>query len=181
MNREDLTDRIKGAAEKAVRRAEAIARRYYAIDLPPADIAFTLRGRCAGQARLHPNDRMELRFNLALLAENSDDFLSRTIPHEVAHLVVFWRARGQNRRPRPHGPEWQQVMCDCFRQDPLRTHAYRTTPARIVRRSFRYACNCREHFLTAIRHNRMSRHRQLQCTHCHSRLVFLGRVDDPPS
>jgi len=160
-------------AEAAVRQAEGRARRFYGIDLPEALIDFSLRGRCAGQARVDRNGHTSLRINQQLLAENLDDFLKSTIPHEVAHLVVNWKARKKRQRPRPHGPEWQVVMQNCFGLEPVRCHAYVTTPARVVPRDYRYACSCREHQLTSIMHNRISRSYQALCRACRTPLKFI--------
>lgn len=169
--------KIKGIATKAVQHAEERARSFYGIKLPAAGIDFSLRGRCAGQARVKPNGQTSLRINYQLLAENLDDFLQQTIPHEVAHLVVNWLVRNKRQRPRPHGREWQAVMRECFDLEPIRCHSYQTTAARIVPRNFLYRCNCRDHFLTRIMHNRVSRHYQALCKGCITPLKFVGQKD----
>jgi SprT protein len=160
-------------AEAVVRQAEDRARNYYGINLPGASIDFSLRGRCAGQARVDRNGGTCLRINQQLLLENLDDFLSNTIPHEVAHLVVNWRARRNRQRPRPHGPEWRAVMENCFGLEAKRCHSYQTTPARFVPRPFLYACSCREHHLTTLLHNRISRSCQALCRVCSTPLKFV--------
>ncbi len=161
-------------AEAAIRQAEKRARNFYAIDLPVAAIDFSLRGRCAGQASVDRNGETCLRINLLLLAENLDDFLNTTIPHEVAHLVVNWQARKNRQRPRPHGKEWQAVMLQCYGLEAHRCHSYQTTPARVVPRAFLYTCHCREHRLTSIMHNRISRSDQARCRNCKSPLIFVA-------
>jgi SprT protein len=163
-------------AETTVRMAEMRARAFYGINLPEAAIDFTLRGRCAGQARVDRDGTTCLRFNCQLLAENLPDFLKNTIPHEIAHLVVNWQARNKRRRPRPHGPEWQAVMHDCFGLEACRCHRYRTTPARIVPKPFLYRCSCREHYLTGILHNRISRDYQVLCKACKTPVRFIARL-----
>ncbi len=167
-------EQIIKLAEAAVRAAESRARERYAIRLPGAVIDFALRGRCAGQAKVEQNGRTLLRINLELLTNNLDDFLKQTIPHEVSHLVVNWQARKKRQRPRPHGPEWQAVMRDCYNLQPVRCHTYATTPARIVPRNFLYRCNCREHRLTRIMHNRMSCRYQAWCKGCKTHLRFVA-------
>lgn len=166
---------LEQAVTAAVRQAEQQARDRYGLDLPAACIEFSLRGRCAGQARVERNGRTCLRFNRQLLRENRDDFLHTTVPHEVAHLVVNWPYRKRSRRPRPHGQEWQTVMRDCFGLVPRRCHSYRTTPARIVPRPFLYTCNCREHRLTSIMHQRITQSSQALCRICRTPLRFVAR------
>jgi SprT protein len=172
MSSKQKTD-LHHQAEAVVRQAERRARRFYGIDLPEALIDFSLRGRCAGQARVDRNGHTSLRINQQLLAENLDDFLKNTIPHEIAHLVVNWKAHKRCRRPRPHGPEWQAVMQNCFGLEPVRCHAYATTPARVVPRDYLYTCSCREHQLTSIMHNRVSKSYQALCNACRTPLKFI--------
>ncbi len=170
------SEKIMQLAEAAVRAAESRARELYAIRLPEAVIDFSLRGRCAGQARVERSGETFLRINLELLANNLDDFLKQTIPHEVGHLVVNWQARKKRQRPRPHGQEWQSVMQNCYDLQPVRCHTYETTPARIVPRNFLYRCNCREHRLTRTMHNRMSRRYQALCKSCKTHLRFVAKL-----
>lgn len=159
-------------ADQAIRRSEAHVRSFYKIRLPKARIDYSLRGRCAGQAKVVRNGDTFLRLNLQLLTENIEDFLRQTIPHEIAHLVVGWQNRNKRQRPRPHGQEWQAVMQDCFGLEPIRCHAYETTAARIVKRPFLYHCRCREHRLTSIMHNRISGRYQALCKTCRTPLKF---------
>lgn len=166
-------EQIKQLAIDAVRAAEQRARDYYTIRLPAAKIDFSLRGRCAGQARVECSGATFLRINLKLLSENLADFLQQTIPHEVSHLVINWQARKKNKRPRPHGPEWQAIMQNCYGLQPIRCHAYHTTLARFVPRNFLYRCECREHRLTSIMHKRMSRRYKALCKSCGAQLKFV--------
>jgi SprT protein len=169
-------EKIMQLAIDAVRAAEQRARDYYAIRLPEAIIDFSLRGRCAGQARVEYSGATFLRINLGLLTENLPDFLQQTIPHEVSHLVINWQARKKSKRPRPHGPEWQSVMQNCYGLQPVRCHAYHTTPARFVPRKFLYHCKCREHRLTSIMHKRMSPRYKALCKSCMTQLKFVAEL-----
>lgn len=171
--RDDITD-LRQVAAAAVRGAEQRARDFYRINLPAAALDFSLRGRCAGQARFERSGSTALRLNLQLLADNRDDFLEQTIPHEVAHLVVNWLARKSRQKPRPHGPEWRAVMQDCFGLPPTRCHSYRTTAARTVPRPFLYRCTCREHRLTSIMHNRIRQSARALCKACKTSLTFVA-------
>lgn len=175
MHKPHTPDQIKRLAVAAVRAAERRAREFYGIRLPEAEIDFSLRGRCAGQAKVGRGSTL-LRINLTLLTENLADFLAQTIPHEVAHLVVNWQARNKRGRPRPHGPEWQRVMQCCYGLQPVRCHTYATTPARFVPRNYLYRCSCREHRLTGITHKRISQHGQAWCKSCGTTLAFVAEL-----
>lgn len=176
MHNQFSSSELKEKTLVAVRRAEARARETYNISLPQASLDFSLRGRCAGQAKVERKGTTHLRINLQLLAENLDDYLSQTIGHEVAHLVVNWLARKKRLQPRPHGTEWQSVMRDCFGLEPKRCHSYQTTPARVVKRPFLYTCSCREHRLTSIMHNKIGHNYQALCRACRTPLQFVDRA-----
>ena len=106
----ELIERTEARTRKLLIRAE----RHFERPMPQTDIRFDLRGRSAGMVRFAPGRPPEIRYNLQLLAENEEKFLARTVPHEVAHLVVqqlFGPAA------RPHGREWKAMMA-VFGADP---------------------------------------------------------------
>ena len=157
---------LQGEARRRVREYVGIARGL-GIGLPEVEVVFDLKGQAAGQARLGDGSRPRIRLNPVLLAENGGAFLEHTIPHEVAHLAVFYHYR---RRVRPHGPEWQRIMRR-FGAEPRATHTFDVSNARTRRlRTFRYACTCREVELTSIRHNRARRGVRYYCNSCGGRL-----------
>ena len=135
----------------------------------PVQVRFDLRGAAAGQYRTHPCPL--IRFNAEMAAIQLDAFCERTPPHEVAHHVVAQLYRG--RKVRPHGPEWRAVM-QGFGLEPSRCHDYRVEAGSIRRqRRFRYRCGCREHELSATRHNRVQRGEQeYLCRDCRQALRF---------
>ena len=141
------------------------------IKCPP--VSFKLRGSTAGQARYSSlkNDE-EIRYNAVLLEENGKDFLDRTVPHEVAHIVVRHKFSG---RRKPHGYEWKSVMRD-FGLSSKRCHSYDTTNSRQSRgrmpRPFIYVCSCREHNVTKNIHNKMLRGQRRYCKLCRTNIEF---------
>ncbi len=129
------------------------AEHHWQLPFEPLEIRFDLRGRSAGQYRSHPKPC--IRFNADMAAAQFEAYCRQTPGHEVAHHVVFRLYPGV--RVRPHGPEWQAVMRS-FGLDPRRCHDFDmdSIPQRRQRR-FRYRCGCREHELSATRHNRVLR------------------------
>jgi SprT protein len=126
-----------------------------------------LRGLAAGTA--HPGSGL-LRFNAVLAAENWDDFLARTVAHEVAHLVAWWQ---WGRDGLGHGARWREVM-RLFDVPALRCHRYDTRNSRVrAQRRWRYRCACSEpHLLTTTRHRRVLEGRvAYHCRRCGGRLV----------
>ena len=134
--------------------------------------------RAAGLA--HGDTKIGL--NATLLRENEADMLAQTVPHELAHVIVYRRfLRAGTRgaawvRPRPHGDEWQAVMRRIFDRDPARCHSYDISNVRA--RTYRvmpYACQCGQiHSLTRRVHAEVQAGRHRRCTVCKSRIVWVG-------
>lgn len=162
-------------AEQAVAASLQQLATHTGVTLPPVEVAWDLKGRCAGQAVLREG-RLLLRINASLLARHQEAYLAMTIPHEVAHLHLLWRYRHRRRRPRPHGPEWQTLMRECFHLPPERCHPFPTRSARTVRRNYLYRCACTEHRLTRILHNRIDRGQARACRRCGALLVFRKKL-----
>lgn len=138
-----------------------------ALRLAPPTFDLGLRGAVAGKADLR---RWHLRFNAQLLRQNRDHFLEHTVGHEVAHLVVhaLWGPR-----PKPHGPEWREVM-SAFGLPPQVTHRYDVTGLARPRSPFVYRCGCGgETFLGVVRHRRMRRGVRYFCRRCRAELEFV--------
>ncbi len=139
----------------------------FKIRLPEVRITFDLRGRSAGMLRLPRSGAAVIRYNAQLLTENDPQFIAQTIPHEVAHLVAMTL---HGRGIRPHGAEWKAVM-EAFGAAPERCHQFDVSrPSRRRLRRFTYQCNCREHQLSSIRHNRAQRGTRYLCRHCKTSL-----------
>lgn len=157
-------------ARETVARYLVRARQLYRRGFPMPTVSFDLRGTTAGQAY---SQRNHVRLNAVLYQENVDDFIADTIPHEVAHLI----ARQLHQGIQPHGPEWQAVMRD-FGIEPKRTHSYDTKNARTTR-MFPYRCDCRDHELSAARHNKARRGAVYRCKACGGALRFQGAARAP--
>ncbi|MES1925871.1 SprT-like domain-containing protein [Salinisphaera sp. T31B1] len=131
--------------------------------LPVPDVRFDLKGRAAGQAVFARRSRqIHIRINAALLASHPHEMLDDTVPHEVAHVVVF---RLYGRRAKPHGHEWKTLM-RAFGVDPAPCHTLPAEPSRQLKR-FRYECGCDEPaWLTSIRHKRARQGTDYICRRC---------------
>jgi SprT protein len=139
------------------------AEEHFQIGMPRVAVRFDLRGRSAGMVRFAPDKPPEVRYNRLLLEENGADFLARTVPHEVAHVVARALFGAQIK---PHGAEWKRVMY-WLGADASRCHDYdvsRTQSRRLQR--FPYRCACRRHWLTSIRHKRIIAGQTYYCQAC---------------
>jgi SprT protein len=132
----DLTARLLGRAAAAHR-----------IPLPEVAVRFDLRGTQAGQARMLGSRRFLIRYNPDLLARHNQGFLERTVPHEVAHVII--------------------ELMGFFGASPERCHNFDTggLSQRTLQR-FRYHCGCGEHELSSIRHRRHQTGTIYRCRAC---------------
>jgi SprT protein len=119
-----------------------------------------------------PGEAGVLELNGAYLRHHPEAMLHETVAHELAHLVVF-HLHPRRRLP-PHGDLWQQVMREWFGVEPQRTHRFDADVVRARRqRRWRYACACREHDLTTVRHRRAERGARYLCRACGSTLTAI--------
>lgn len=142
----------------------------YAVALPEVAVVFDLRGTSAGMYCVRNRERW-IRYNPWIFARHFEDNLRDTVAHEVAHYVVD-RLFGR-RGVKPHGPQWRIIMRDFGVEASVR-HDWDIDGLPLRRQSrFAYSCNCTEHLLTAVRHNRLSSGRvSYHCRHCGANLRF---------
>ncbi|WP_019589100.1 MULTISPECIES: SprT-like domain-containing protein [unclassified Thioalkalivibrio] len=125
-------------------------------------VLFDLRGRAAGQFRVH-RGHAAIRFNPEAFVRDWNTHFPETIAHEVAHAAVHVLYRG--RRVRPHGAEWQAIMHHLGVAPRVR-HATPLTPAR-RQRTYAYICDCTHHALSPQRHALIQKKGyRYQCRHC---------------
>ena len=154
---------LKREAERLTKNYLERAARHFGAKLVAPEIRFDLRGKTAGQLRTTDGSSFLIRYNAQLLERHPQQFLSRTVPHETAHLVAF-NLFGS--RILPHGREWRAVM-KALGAPAERCHSYATEglQTRHLRR-YPYRCACRTHELTSIRHNRIRSGQVYLCKQC---------------
>lgn len=130
--------------------------------------SFDLTGTTAGLADFRRN---HVRLNAVLLMENTQLFITDTIPHEVAHLVC---RNLHGAEVASHGPEWQRVMRR-FGIAPKRTHAMDTKNA-VTSVVYEFKCACvKPHEIKEARAKRYKRS-NLHCTDCNILVKPTGRI-----
>jgi len=120
---------------------------------------FSLRGHTGGQFQYYTYGKIDstLRWNLDIVKMNdSNEYFNRTVPHEVAHMIIqvmFRQKLFGSRKPQTHGREWKMLMAKVG-ADNTRCHKYETKSARKVKRFiYKAECGCEGEF-TAQRHKR---------------------------
>ena len=142
------------------------------------EITFDLKGRSAGmyrvknvKGRIFMRQQREIRYNSYIFAKYFEDSFTTTIPHEVAHYVTDIIYGLKNIRP--HGKEWKAVM-QAFDADDSVTANYDLSGIPLKKQTlFTYQCECREHRISSIRHNKIKKRRyRYYCTHCKQKLHY---------
>jgi len=146
-------------------------------------ITFDLKGRSAGmyrvkqsKGRIFARQQREIRYNPYIFSKYYADNYTTTIPHEVAHYVTDILYGLKNIKP--HGREWKAVM-QAFEADASVTANYDLSGIPLKKQSlFTYQCECREHQLSSIRHNKIKKQRyQYYCNFCKQALHYIQQTD----
>lgn len=171
-------DTMKAVVLKKVEMLQAQAEKVYGCRVPNVQIKYDLNTiRLGGQAVTNPHTNLfKMRLHPAALAYYGEEYVERTVVHEFAHLVQ----RQNYPMSKPHGKEWKSVMRN-LGVEPSRCHSYDlekalkacgSKPTGRKVKTFTYKCNCQEHQLTAIRHNRVVKGTQTyHCKKCKTTLV----------
>lgn len=187
MNTPTDVDQLKQTLTQRALECVQHAEQFYNIDLPHLAIDFSLRGQTAGQLCAQQSafsSSYKIRINLKLAQANLNDFIIDVIPHEIAHFIILWtygiQKRRGRKRIRPHGPEWQAVMLQCFERPPEIYHSFELPEKQAKTRqmkTYAYTCGCQTHELSAIRHNKITQKgTKYLCKFCHNALTPLNKI-----
>ena len=138
------------------------------------DVPVTFRRDMKRIAGLAYSRSKRIELNEQLFLENTEQFFSRTIPHEAAHLIthiIYPKAK------QSHGPEWRSVMNLLGVEDIKRCHSYDVSSVvQRVTQKFTYVCACdRKLSLTKIMHNKIRNGSHRKCVVCNTR-VYLDEA-----
>ena len=150
------------------------------------EINFKLKGRSAGMYRVSRHSswhfskvKREIRYNSFIFSKYYDDNVSITIPHEVAHYISDILYGLKNIKP--HGKEWKAIM-QAFGANAAVTADYDLSGIPLKKQSLHtYQCHCRDHQLSAIRHNKIKkRHYRYYCNFCKQALQYKQQGNPVP-
>jgi len=149
----NVSQAVKARVETKLKEGIALAEKHYNTTFKYPRITYDVRGTTAGKANYV---NWNVRFNPILLMENIDDFIARTVPHELAHLItdqvyphahapgfkVFGRGAVRRKKRSVHGSEWQSVMRVLGVKDIARCHNYDVATAAVKRKNrYTYICS----------------------------------------
>ena len=169
--------RVKAELERLHEKAIELYPNY---EIEKYSIEFGLKGRTAGMCHTRKQfDHVtieKLRFNYDILhnPKHTDEFISRTVPHEYAHALQYGLFQARGSYAQQHGKGWRKIMQELGVKDVKRCHSYDTTPAR-GGTLYPYQCGgCSKTYLfTQTRHNKVKRGNQYGCGICKGSLKFV--------
>ncbi|MWN90217.1 SprT family zinc-dependent metalloprotease [Gilliamella sp. Pra-s65] len=128
-------------------------------------IVYKTKGSIAGSALL---TLWEIQLNSIMLLNNGTQFIEEVVPHELAHLLVF----KEFGKVKPHGKEWKYIMSEILGKNPTTTHHFP-----VQRNTYLYYCNCQQHHLTSIRHNKIQNNKtSYLCRKCGTMLKIKDTI-----
>ena len=169
---DDKYKATKQAIENAVLDCLILAGSIFNVTIDIPKINYTYRGRTNGSIQYYKyTGRVaQIRFNANTAHYNLKEFLSKTVPHEIAHYIdILIRGRSA------HDKQWKRIcraiggtgeMCTSYD----RTHC--AEPRKLKR--YNYSCGCRTYELTSIRHNRCKSGASYYCKSCNQDLKYIG-------
>ena len=147
---------------------------------------YTIKGTTAGRVTYWVNpdascDSFILKFNQQLLKENSSEFIEKTVPHELGHIVDL-SLHGKKKHYRTHGKNWKAIM-DILGSEGTRCHSYDTSSVQQSRKTktrYIYRCECESkmfHHITKQRHKKISSGMvRCACKLCKATIQSTGKI-----
>ncbi len=145
-----VTPQVKARVVAKLQDGIARAEKAYGQKFSMPVVTYDLRGRTAGTANYV---KWHINLNAVLLMENVDEFLERTVPHELAHLITDrvypeaherklvlksgMRLTYKRAKRDVHGPRWQSVCRTLGMTDVTRCHSYDVTNSKVVKSNSR--------------------------------------------
>lgn len=174
-----MKQRILDKIEESFKKAEE----FYGCSFSrPKNIIFKTNGTRGGHCCY---GRSELMFQIELAKNHAEDFISQTVPHEVAHWIDVERygyERTRTGRYVHHGRTWKYIMQHVYGLNPDRCHDYDVS-AVVTKKQERhnYMCNCcgRVYKLSTTKHNRVLRGKvNYSCSRCLVKLSFQPKTNE---
>ena len=198
-NHRTRAEQLISQVKSEVTRLMAVAEEYYGKPLIQPVVRFTKKGTTAGVC-----DNIGVNYNAVLLVENGDNFIARTVPHEIAHWVdkqinpdnftstITTDRHGNLRRTKRelHGQSFKFIMGTVLgAKDTSTCHRFDTTNSKIHKTTTKYVYVCHtcgeEMHLGHKRHKRMSsgqtRYWLKSCGPSHHFVYHKKLVKRPPT
>lgn len=178
-NKMIVSKEIEQRVRNEIQRCIDVAKKHYNREFAFPTYDFSVRGNTAGYARPSTN---HLMFNAIFLNNHTDQFITRTVVHEVAHLIdraVNGYEYTRSGKRIVHGNNWKNVMRVLGAKDITRCHNYDTSKSQTkVKNKFHYQCQkCGAGiFLGPVRHRNQQQRSQYRHARCGGSLDFVKKL-----
>ena len=118
--------------------------------------------------------------NKHLLIEFGDVYIENVLVHEFCHSVIFKIYPHQiniknGKKIMPHGKEFKSVCVLFGNEGKATTSLFKNSQflknsKRKKQKKYSHSCQCRNHIVSGIKHNRMLKGNNYICKHCKTRL-----------
>jgi len=171
----NMMDEVTKEVDKYI----AIAEKAFSRKFPMPKIKINIRannlnGQCAHN---YVTNEVTLRFHPGLIDAYEDKYFSTTLPHEVAHAIVYYV---YGRVARSHGREWVHVM-SLFGVDANRCNSYDRSVVkpkynRKEVAKYTYTCGCKgfSGTITAHRYARIKKGARYTCLDCRETIKVVA-------
>lgn len=159
-----LTDELEIKIETVIKKTVEKINAHYKINMPIPPVYYDLKGTTAGVAKYAS---MSIHLNTKLLLDNIEDFLISTVPHEVCHIGVMYKAQKEGKGvPKAHGAEWK-LMMHVVGVPARRCHSYDVTEVKKKVTQYGYTCNCPKEVLVGVKiHGKIKKGYIYKCKKC---------------
>lgn len=176
-------DLIKQVNEKVQQTVQKIEQIYGTKFHKAVDVRYDINSaRLGGQALI---GSFEIRLNPAYLNKYKEEYINRTVVHEVVHLGIeqVYRKDQGHWKVDAHGPEWKNMMVR-LGADPSRCHSYEPDEGQgRPKTKYAYVCaRCNKPIPVGPKvHSKLQKGANYRTTCCQAILIHKGTIGAVPN
>lgn len=157
---------MKQKVEERVLEVLCKLERLYGVQVEFPRITYDIRGgSCFGRAW---RGKPRIALNRTVMEAHFEDFVKKTVGHEVCHLVCFKKFP----MAKPHGREWKRMMVD-IGLAPERCGNYEVAKQiKVSRKPYVYKCSCDTHYVGGLVQKKIFSGLKYRCRKCGEHIVY---------
>lgn len=157
-----VTARVRKLVEDRIAADVVKLNAHFKTNLTAPHVLYDVNGQNAGYVTSRDAHTI-IHLNGGLMADNEDEMVNCTTPHELAHWAEHkihggWERVGYSRKRSVHGRRWKNIM-GVLGADDSRTHSMDTSAVQTrVKNKHEYRCDCGQVLtIGVVVHNKMLR------------------------
>jgi len=173
-----VSTRVRKLVEDRIQSDVDVINNHFNENFTAPHVLFDVSGQNAGYVTSRDAHTI-IHLNGGLMADNEDEMVNCTTPHELAHWAEHkiyggWERVGVRRKRSVHGRRWKKIMA-VLGVDDSRTHSMDTTAVQTrVKNKHEYRCDCGAVLtIGVVVHNKMLRGQNRW--HCKGRTLTYVR------